>query len=707
MIIGTAGHIDHGKTSLVKALSGVDTDRLKEEKARGISIDLGFAYLPVDGEQTLGFIDVPGHEKFVHTMLAGASGIDFALLVVAADDGVMPQTREHLAIIDLLGISHGIVALTKADLADAPRLADVSAQIAATLAGTSLEGAGILPVSSATGAGIADLKARLVEAAQHLDHRDAGGRLRLAVDRSFTLAGAGTVVTGTILSGTVRTGDLVKVSPSGRDARVRSIRAQDTPAEIGRAGDRCGLNLAGPSMSRDAIARGDVVLDPTLHAPTDRIDALLKVLPGEKKAISQWLPVRFHTAAREVGGRVVLLGDPIAPGGSGHVQIVLEEPIATASGDRFVVRDTSAQRTIGGGRLLDLRPPSRKRRTPQRLAQLAAHGEAAPDRAVTALLAVEPFVLDLTAFARDRALATDAAPRLAEALGLARLPVGETLHVLSPERWAGFRDALLSRLETFHADNPDLPGIGVERMRLQVQPRLPAPVFAAALQRLAADKAITLDGAWVRLAGFEVRLTERDEALWARTYPLICGAERFRPPRVRDIADLIGEPEGDIRRMMKLLGRMGRVDEVAHDHFFLRNTVAEMVGILTRLDAAHAAAFSAAQFRDEVQNGRKVAIQILEFFDRHGVTLRRGDLRRTNPHRLDLFRPVADDVPAQESPAPRAAAHTASGREASLVGRPDFKSGRGRETVPGGFDSHSLPPSPSSARPGSAGGRRG
>ncbi|OYX86638.1 MAG: selenocysteine-specific translation elongation factor, partial [Azorhizobium sp. 35-67-5] len=416
MIIGTAGHIDHGKTSLVKALSGVDTDRLKEEKARGISIDLGFAYLPVDGEQTLGFIDVPGHEKFVHTMLAGASGIDFALLVVAADDGVMPQTREHLAIIDLLGISHGIVALTKADLADAARLADVSAQIAATVAGTSLEGAGILPVSSATGAGIADLKARLVEAAHHLDHRDAGGRLRLAVDRSFTLAGAGTVVTGTILSGTVRTGDLVKVSPSGRDARVRSIRAQDTPAEIGRAGDRCGLNLAGPSMSRDAIARGDVVLDPTLHAPTDRIDALLKVLPGEKKAISQWLPVRFHTAAREVGGRVVLLGDPIAPGGSGHVQIVLEEPIATASGDRFVVRDTSAQRTIGGGRLLDLRPPSRKRRTPQRLAQLAAHGEAAPDRAVTALLAVEPFVLDLTAFARDRALAAGRAPVEAKVL---------------------------------------------------------------------------------------------------------------------------------------------------------------------------------------------------------------------------------------------------------------------------------------------------
>lgn len=698
MIIGTAGHIDHGKTSLVKALSGVDTDRLKEEKARGISIDLGFAYLPVEDGQTLGFIDVPGHEKFVHTMLAGASGIDFALLVVAADDGVMPQTREHLAIIDLLGISRGVVALTKADLADDARLAEASAEIAAALAGTSLEGADIVAVSSATGAGIAALKARLVAAAHDLHARDDGGRLRLAVDRSFTLQGTGTVVTGTILSGTVRTGDLVKVSPSGLDARVRSIRAQDTPAEIGRAGDRCGLNLAGAAMSKEAITRGDVVLSPGLHAPTDRIDALLKVLPGEKKAISQWLPVRFHTAATEVGGRLVLLGDPIAPGGSGFVQIVLDSPIATASGDRFVVRDTSAQRTIGGGKLLDLRAPARKRRTPQRLAQIAARAQVDPQRAVAALLEIEPFVLDLTAFVRDRALAAESGETVADALDLARLPVGETLNVMASARWQAFRDALLARLDTFHAENPDLPGLGVERMRLQVQPRLPAPIFAAALQALAAGGAIRLDGAWVRRAGFEVRLTARDEALWARTRPLISAEERFRPPRVRDIAGLIGEPETDIRRMMKLLGRLGRVDEMAHDHFFLRNTVAEMVGILVRLDAAHAGQFSAAQFRDEVQNGRKVAIQILEFFDRHGVTLRRGDLRRTNPHRLDLFRPVADDAPAQESPA--TSGGPSDGREASLVGRPDFKSGRGRETVLGGFDSHSLPPAPASGAAG-------
>ena len=280
MIIGTAGHIDHGKTALVGALTGVDTDRLKEEKARGISIDLGFAYLPTEAG-TLGFIDVPGHEKFIHTMLAGASGIDFALLIVAADDGVMPQTREHLALLDLLGISSGLVALTKADLADEHRRAEVEAEIAMLLDGTSLEGAETVPASAVTGEGIDDLRARLVAAGRDFSARATEGRFRLAVDRSFTLAGAGTVVTGTVLSGRVRVGNQLVVSPSGIAARVRSIHAQNRKAEEGRAGDRCALNLAGDGVSHEAIHRGDMVLDASLFAPTERIDASLRVLAGD------------------------------------------------------------------------------------------------------------------------------------------------------------------------------------------------------------------------------------------------------------------------------------------------------------------------------------------------------------------------------------------------------------------------------------------
>ncbi|MBV8513165.1 MAG: selenocysteine-specific translation elongation factor, partial [Xanthobacteraceae bacterium] len=262
MIVGTAGHIDHGKTALVGALTGVNTDRLKEEKARGISIDLGFAYLPAPDGSVLGFVDVPGHEKFIRNMLAGATGIDFVLLVVAADDGVMPQTLEHLAIVDLLGIRHGMVALTKSDLADAARRAEVTAEIAETVASTALAGADIVQVSIVTGEGIDALRAALFDAAAAHGARARSGRFRLAVDRSFTLAGAGTIVTGTVLSGMVTVGDRVTVSPAGLSARIRTIHAQNRPTEHGQAGERCALNLAGEAISREAITRGDVVLDP-------------------------------------------------------------------------------------------------------------------------------------------------------------------------------------------------------------------------------------------------------------------------------------------------------------------------------------------------------------------------------------------------------------------------------------------------------------
>ena len=328
MIVGTAGHIDHGKTSLVRALTGVDTDRLKEEKARGISVDLGFAYLPVPDGGILGFVDVPGHERFVHNMLAGATGIDFVLLVVAADDGVMPQTIEHLAIVNLLGIRHGAVAITKADLVDADRLAEVRHQVANLLAPTALSGAPMVAVSSATGAGVAGLRAQLFEAAAAWAGRSARGRFRLAVDRSFTLPGAGTVVTGTVLSGSVAVGDHVVVGPGGLAARVRAIHAQNRAAERGQAGDRCALNLAGERITKDAIARGDVVIDPALQAPASRIDATLQVLALETRPVGQWMPVRLHHAALEVGARVVLLGDdPVPPGGEAFVQLVLDKPV--------------------------------------------------------------------------------------------------------------------------------------------------------------------------------------------------------------------------------------------------------------------------------------------------------------------------------------------------------------------------------------------
>ena len=686
MIIGTAGHVDHGKTALVRALTGVDGDRLKEEKARGVTIDLGFAYLPIEDGRVLGFVDVPGHERFVRTMLAGATGIDFALLVVAADEGVKPQTLEHLAIIDLLGVRQGLVVLSKADLATPERLEEVAAELRPAIAGTVLEAADALPVSAVTGQGLDALRAHLAAAAAVMAGRSDETRFRLAVDRAFTLQGVGVVVTGTVLSGRVRVGDQLLISPSGLPVRVRSLHAQNRPAETGRAGDRCALNLAGAGVSKEAIHRGDMVVDPALHAPTDRIDARLRLLGGEAKPVSQWFPVRLHHAATEVGARIVLLGDdPIEPGGEGDVQLVLDRPIAAASQDRFVLRDVSARRTIGGGRFVDLRGPVRRRRTPERRRQLAALAVADPTAAFAALLDAPPFAWDLAAFARDHALSAAQTERLATQSGLIQLQSGDASVAISPDRWRGFSADLIQQLAAYHSENPDLQGLGREKLRLQLQPRLPPPVFVAALQRLAGAGELVLDGAFVRLASHTVRLAPGDEAAWDLIAPRLGGTERFRPPRVRDLAEASGRAERDIRRLLKLAGRLGWADEIAQDHFFLRATVREMIALcVEEAGRAHGGGvFTAAQFRDRVDNGRKVAIQILEFFDRHGVTLRKGDLRRINPHRLDLFGPVV------------VSSADADGGESSLVGRSDFKSEWGSEPVPGGFDSHSLPPSPS------------
>lgn len=641
MIVGTAGHVDHGKTSLVRALAGVDGDRLKEEKARGITIDLGFAYLPLPDGQTLGFIDVPGHERFVHTMVAGAAGIDIALLVVAADDGVMPQTREHLAILDLLGTRRALIALTKTDLATPERLTEVCAQIHEATKETSLAGAAILPVSSATGEGIDALRERLVAEARALDERRHDGRFRLAVDRVFTLPGIGLIVTGTVLSGVVHAKDAVCLSPSGLPARVRSLHAQNRPVEIGRAGDRCALNLAGEDIAKDAIHRGDMVLDPFLHAPTDRIDARLHLLPSEPRAVEPWLAVRLHHGAMEVGARVVPLeGQQLRPGHTADVQLILDRPIAAASRDRFVLRDVSARRTMGGGQFIDLRAPERHRRTPARMAERAALGFDDPQRSLAALLDMPSLSWDLGVFARDRALSAAVLEGIVRELSPLVFDTGDERIALGHTSWQHFVAALINRLDVFHAANPDLQGMAREKLRKAVKPELPPAAFTMALQHPDLADHVARDGAFVRLAGHLMRLSPSQEALWTSVAPLLAGEARFRPPRVRDIAGVLSHPEADIRHLLHRVARMGRADEVSHDHFFLRTTVHEMVQIAADIEAhAPDGWVTAAQFRDRLDGGRKVAILVLEFFDRHGVTLRRGTLRRIQPRYVDLFAP--------------------------------------------------------------------
>lgn len=671
MIVGTAGHIDHGKSALVRALTGTDPDRLADEKARGISIELGFAYADLGAgtdpaadapaatapAAVTGFVDVPGHERLIDTMLAGAGAIDLVLLVVAADDGVMPQTREHVAILDLLGHRRGIVALTKADLAGPEQRAEVAAQVRGLLAGTGLAQAPVLEVSARTGAGIGRLRAALADAALQLQagngagagsdadadasasasvgHAGAAGAGRLfrfAVDRCFTLAGTGTVVTGTVLDGRVVIDDPVMVSPAGLPARVRGIHANNRKSGSGRAGQRCALNLAGEAIHRDAIRRGDLVVAPARHAPATRIDAELTVLAGEPAAIGTWFPVRLHSQTLQTAARVVPLVGPVPPGGTGLVQLVLARPVAAQIGDRFVLRDTSARRTLGGGVFLDLRAPSRRRGTAARRAWLAAAQPADPVAALSAQAALAPVALPV--FLRDRGLSADAMTALVAAAGVQR--IGEV--ALSAAMHAGLRAGLHEALAAFHREHPDLAGIGREQLRLALTPVLPRDAFLVFLRSQADAGAVAADGAFLHQPGHRVNWSAEDETLWRQLQPHLLGEARFRPPRVRDLAGMLAIDEERVRRVLRLSQRLGHTEQVAHDHFFARPVVREMVAILVDIAAASPDGwFIAADLRDRLHNGRKVAIQILDFFDRLGLTRRRGDRRRLNPHRLDLY----------------------------------------------------------------------
>jgi selenocysteine-specific elongation factor len=612
MIIGTAGHIDHGKTTLVKALTGVDCDRLKEEKARGITLDLGYAYTP-----TLGFIDVPGHEKLIHNMLAGATGIDFALLVIAADDGPMPQTREHLEIIELLGIQRGAVALTKIDNATVSRKNEAKTEISELLAGTALTGAPIFPVAATTGEGIAELRTHLEAAALASPAAGQGGGFRLAIDRCFTLSGAGTVVTGTAFAGEVRVGDQLLLSPPNKPVRVRSLRVQDAAAESGHAGQRIALALAG--LEKAEVERGMWLLAPALHAPVSRFDAKIRVLSGQPP-LKHGAVAHLHLGAEDVPARIALLGaDEIAPGGEHWAQITLDRSIGALAGDRFILRDASARHTIGGGRVLDIFPPNRKKRSPERLAMLAALADDNPATALQLAAEQQPAGVDLGAYALNRNL--DAATLQSIVVGQNLKRVGNT--VFSAERWQALEARLLEALAAEHQRAPDMPGVERDRLRRLTLPTLARPAFDALLAGPLQAGQIAQTHAWLHLPDHRVQMAASDRDLWQTLKPLL-DAEPYNPPRVRDVAKATGVGEESVRSLFKRVARLGEAYPVAHDHYFTAAAVADLARRVATLSERDGCA-RAATLRDEIGGGRKVAIHILEFFDRIGYTRRVRD----------------------------------------------------------------------------------
>jgi len=637
MIVGVAGHIDHGKTALVRALTGVDTDRLPQEQARGMTIDLGYAYLPAPDGQVVGFVDMPGHEKFMRNMLAGATGIDLLLLVVAADDGVMPQTREHLAVAQLLGLDRALVAIGKTDAVAAERVAAVEQQVRALLDATPFAMAPILPTSARTGDGI-DLVRQALFTAAAVPVAPAPGPLRLAIDRSFSLPGAGTVVTGVVMQGQVAIGDSLLLSPSGQEVRVRSLHVQNRAADVGHAGQRCGVALGG-RLGSDEVGRGDMLIAPELHQPVERFDAVLHLLSGEKDALRHWSAVRLHHGASEQAVRVAVLQDgPLQPGGQCFVQVVGDQPLALAVNDRFVIRAANGSCTLGGGRVVDPHPPHRRRKQPLRLARLEAMALADPAASLAAQAERWPWFVDVTRFARDRAL--DAATRDSVLASVPHELAGTASQqfLFAPAVWQNITRSALGEVSLFHQRFPRLLGPNLSRLTLAMGPRLPQVVAAAALDRLAREGLLVRESGVFRQAGHSLGLDREDIALWGKIAPLLGGEARFRPPLEAELAHALAVREIDCRRVLKLKAREGKVAQIAPGRYLTHDALTEVATIIGELAAAAPdGLFGAADLRDRLANGRKVAIELLEYFDLLRITARRGDLRLVELDRLASY----------------------------------------------------------------------
>jgi selenocysteine-specific elongation factor len=624
VVVGTAGHIDHGKSTLVRALTGIDPDRLKEEKERGITIDIGFAHLDLGEGLTLGIVDVPGHERFVKNMLAGVGGIDLVMLVIAADEGVMPQTREHLAICQLLRVKSGLVVLTKADMAEPDWLELVTEDVRGFLRGTFLDGQPIVPVSAKTGDGLDGLRDRLGELARAARARGTDATFRLPIDRVFTIRGFGTVVTGTVQAGRVAVDERVEVYPRAVQAKVRGLQTHGHAVPEAVAGQRTAVNLQG--VERAAIERGDVLSLPGLLRPTFMLDATCELLADAPGPLKPRQRVRFHVGTSEVMARVHLLDrDVLEPGSQGYVQLRLEAPVLALPRDRYVIRSYSPMVTIGGGELLDV-SPAKARRSPSLVARLQVLERGAPDAVLEEhLRRVGPGGARTPDLRARTAFGPDALQRLlADLTARQRVLLVDRewyVHVDAAER---LREQALAALAAFHAREPLKAGMSKEELRTRLG-GLDERVFLHLLDRFAAAGAVAVERDKVRIAGHQVRLDPRQQALIDRLEGEFRTAG-VAPPSAEEAFATLRVTRADDQALLQLLldeRRLVRVREGLYFHAEpLREAEARVTAFLRERKE-----ITPQDIKDLLGISRKYAIPLLEYLDAQRVTVRVGDKR--------------------------------------------------------------------------------
>lgn len=639
-IIGTAGHIDHGKTSLVKALTGQDTDRLKEEKERGISIDLGFAYLDLPDGVRAGVVDVPGHERFIRHMLAGAHGIDLVLFTVAAEDGVMPQTEEHLDILHLLGINRAIFVITKADLASESRIEEVAGEIRRLTAGSSLRGSPILPFAFTTGEGLAAVRGQIVEGLRRASRPRSNGYFRLPVDRAFVSPGHGVIVTGTAVSGIVRSGDRVRCLPGGQALRVRRVEVHNESVGVATWGQRIALNLTG--SSRASIARGDVICDEAITLTCSRFDACVEVRPRAASAVKDHQRVRVHVGTAERRGTVIPLGSrehpgvhAVAPGETAYCQIVLSEPLSAMKGDRFILRDETAQRTLGGGVVLLPAAPKHRRADPELLSRLEAIERGDGAVLVEALTAEnDAFAMsldDLAQLLNERQ--EDLRARFDALDGVHRFDADGGTQYASDRACGRLKRSLVETLRAWHAAHPLAAGIDIEEARASVAQAPSTRIFRLLIQELDDEQAVVRDGNLLRLPGHRIAVPDADAGLVENIKKLLASSP-LSPPDVTQIAAGLAVDRRRLAELMRAMERQHSIVCVIPDLYFLRESIDRVRGELVRQLSADQS-MTTAEFRDRYRTSRKYAIPLLEYFDREGVTVRIGEVRRLKQPRTE------------------------------------------------------------------------
>lgn len=627
MIIGTAGHIDHGKTALVQALTGVDADRLPEERKRGITIELGYASMTTPDGQVLSFVDVPGHEKLVRTMVAGAAGIDHALLLIAADDGVMPQTVEHVTILSLLGVRRGAAVITKIDRVAADLVEQRKLEARTLLAVHGLDGYEVLAVSAHRGDGMDALKGHLGAAARSQPHRatDAQG-FRMALDRVFTLDGIGTVVAGSIAAGQVSVGDsLCLAQDPATTYRVRSLHSHGQSLQRAQAGQRCAIGLVG--LERTAVERGMTLCEPAIALASDRVDVWLQLAPAEEKVLRSGTLVHLHAGTQDLMATVAVLGQPsVAPGEGALAQLVLQQPAQFWWGERFVLRDASARRTVGGGSVLDVQGLARYRQTPERLAYLHSQRNAEPAQRLLGALAHAPYGIQGADWLRTSGHARwPFDPAVLP--GVVHAPRQQWL--VASAQLARSEDAVLAMLKDFHTRWPEDMGPDARRARRLAAPRMSEVLWEQLLEHLIATGRIARRGGFIHLPAHGEQLREADRIVAERALPLLLQG-RYDPPWVRDIAGDTRLPETQVRSVLARLAKSGEVFQVVRDLYYHPQVVQELAQLVREIEQRDGQV-GAAAYRDATNLGRKRAIQILEFFDRIGYLRRVGDIHLLRP----------------------------------------------------------------------------